>query len=60
MKLGLVTKLDKKNTATLKKIDDNVMLGSCDVNVFFSNLWLIWSNLEAEFRMYGLQNLHFL
>ena len=33
MKLGLVTKLDKKNKATLKKIDDNVMLGSCDINV---------------------------
>ena len=38
MKLGPVTKLDKRNTATSKKIDDDVMSANCDVNVF-SNLW---------------------
>ena len=35
MKLGLVTKLDKRNTATSKKFDDEVMSANCDVNVFF-------------------------
>ena len=35
MKLGLVTKLDKKNTATLKKINNDVMSVNCDVIVFF-------------------------
>ena len=36
MKLGLVTKLDKRNTATSKKFDDEVMSENCDVIVFFS------------------------
>ena len=31
MKLGPVTKLDKRNKKTSKKIDDNVMSKSCDV-----------------------------
>ena len=35
MKLGLVTKLDKINTVTLKKIDDDVKSVNCDVIVFF-------------------------
>ena len=35
MKLGPVTKLDKRNTATLKKFDDDIMSGNCDVSVFF-------------------------
>ena len=35
MKLGLVTKLDKKNTATSKKFDDDVISRNCDVLVFF-------------------------
>ena len=30
-----VTKLDKKNTATLKTIDDDVMSANCEVIVFF-------------------------
>ena len=33
MKLGPVTILDKENTRTLKKIDDNVMPENCDVIV---------------------------
>ena len=36
MKLGLVTKLDKRNTSTSKKFDDNVILVSCDFIVIFS------------------------
>ena len=35
MKLGPVTKPDKKNKATLKKIEDNVISRSCDVVVIF-------------------------
>ena len=35
MKLGPVTKLDKRNTATSKKIDDNVMSANCDAIVIF-------------------------
>ena len=35
MKLGAVTKLDKRNTSTLKKFDDYVMLTNCDVVVIF-------------------------
>ena len=35
MKLGPVTKLDKRNIATSKKIDDDVMPESCDINVIF-------------------------
>ena len=36
MKLGPVTKLDKRNTSTSKKFVDNVMSANCDVIVFFS------------------------
>ena len=35
MKLGPVTKRDKRNKATSKKIDDDVMSASCDVIVIF-------------------------
>ena len=35
MKLGPVTKLNKRNTTTLKKMEDGVMLTNCDVVVFF-------------------------
>ena len=36
MKLGPVTKLDRRNKTALKKIDNDVMLGNCDVIVIFS------------------------
>ena len=45
MKLGPVTKLNKKNRATSKKIDDDVMLASYDVIVIFvisGQLRAIW------------------
>ena len=35
MKLGPETKLDKRNTATLRKFNDNVMSTNCDVIFFF-------------------------
>ena len=35
MKLGLVTKPDKRNMAMPKKIDDDVMSADCDAIVFF-------------------------
>ena len=35
MKLGPVTKLDKRNKTTSKKFDDNVMSENCDVIVIF-------------------------
>ena len=33
MKLGPVTKPDKRNKTTSEKFDDDVMLGNCDVVV---------------------------
>ena len=36
MKLGQVTKLDKRNKTRLKKFDDDVMSGNCDVIAIFS------------------------
>ena len=35
MELGPVPKLDRRNTKTLDKFDDDVMSGSCDGIVFF-------------------------
>ena len=35
MKLGPIIKLEGKNTATSKKIDDDVMSANCDIIVFF-------------------------
>ena len=35
MKLGPVNKLDKRNKATSKKFDDDVMSAICDVIVIF-------------------------
>ena len=54
MELGPVPKLDRKNTKTSDKFDDDVISGSCDVIVFFPDLWSIWSNPEAGFLTHGL------
>ena len=54
MKLGQVTKLDKKNKTLSKKFDDDVMSQNCDVIAIFLNLPPIWSNLEAGFRTHSL------
>ena len=45
MKLGPVTKIDKKRKTTSKNFDDDVMSGSCDVIVIFpiySQFGAIW------------------
>ena len=45
MKLGLVTKLDKRNQTTSKKFDDHVMSEHCDVIAIFpiyGQLGAIW------------------
>ena len=54
MKPGPITKLDKKNKATFKKIDLYILPRNCDIIVFFSNLWPISSNPEAGYRMHSL------
>ena len=54
MKLWPVTKIDKRNKTTLKKFDDDVISENYDVITIFSNLQLIWSNLEAGIRMHSL------
>ena len=35
MKIGQVTKIDKRNKTTSKNIDDNVMSKNCDVIAIF-------------------------
>ena len=35
MRLGLVTKRDKKNKTTSKKSDDDSMMGNCNIIVIF-------------------------
>ena len=44
MKLGPVTKLDKRNTATSRKLDDDVLPANNDVIVTFKNM----ANLEQS------------
>ena len=51
MKLGSVTKLNKRNKTTSKQFDNDVMLENCDFTDIFSNLQPIWSNSEAGFWM---------
>ena len=51
MKLGPVTKLDKRNKTTSKKFDDNVMSENCDVIVIFP---IFPSYPQAGFRMHSL------
>ena len=53
MKLRPVTELDKRNKKASKKLTMN----SCRKIVAllsFPDLWPIWSNPEAGFRMHGL------
>ena len=50
MKLGPITKLDKRNTAPSKNIDDYVMSANCDVITFFrfmTNLQLSGSRIPG-------------
>ena len=46
MKLGQVTKRDKRNKTTSKKFDDDVMSGNCDVIAFF----LIYAQFGAVWK----------
>ena len=54
MKLGPVTKLDKRNKTISKKIDHDVMSQNCDVIVIFFNLLPIWRNPKSRFWMLSL------
>ena len=54
MKLGPVTKFDKKNKTTSEKNNEDIILANCDVIIIFPNLWPIWSHLEAGFRKHSL------
>ena len=46
------------DTAPSKKIDNDVMLANCEI-IIIVPVYAIQSNPEAQFRMDGLQNLHF-
>ena len=41
IKLGPVTKINKKNKATSKKFDADVMSENCDFIVIFTDFWPI-------------------
>ena len=45
MKLGPVTKLDKRNKTTSKKLDDDIMPANCDV----IDIFLIYGQFGANF-----------
>ena len=51
MKLGPITKLDKRNLSTFKKFYDDFMWVCCDVTVtFYFMTNLEQSNLDAGFK----------
>ena len=52
MKLGPVTKFDKRNTATLENFDDDVMSVNCDE--IFPIFGQFRVGLEARFWTHGL------
>ena len=54
MKPRLVTKLDKTNTTTSNKFDDDLMSANCDAIVFFSIYGQICSYPEAGLWTHGL------
>ena len=47
MNFGPVNKLDKKNTATLKKFIDDVMSANCDV-IIFSTVLPLFSQVKLH------------
>ena len=49
MKVGPVTKHEKKNTVMSKKFNDYITLANCDVMIFFPIFWTVWSHPEARF-----------
>ena len=54
MKLGPVTKLDKRNKTKSKKFDHDVMPQNCDVIAIFFNLLPISRNPKSRFWMLSL------
>ena len=50
MKLGLVTKLDKRHKATLKKFDNDVMSENCNVIVIFPNFGQFGATWKLDSR----------
>ena len=53
MKLGPETKLDKRNTATSKTFDNDVMLGNCNVSVFliYGQFGAIWKPIPEAWSV---------
>ena len=49
MKLGQITKLDKKNKATSKNFDSDIMSANCDVILIFT----IYDQFEAIRKLYS-------
>ena len=49
MKLGLVTRLDKRDKTMSKKFDDDVTSRDCNTIAIYFNLKQIWSNPEPGF-----------
>ena len=52
MRVGPVTKTDKRNRARSKRSDDDIMSVNCDV-IFLSYLWSIFNHPEAGFPLRG-------
>ena len=59
MRLGPVTKLDKRNKTTSKRFDVDVMSENCDAIVIISDFGPIWRSPEARFRTQNLKKLCF-
>ena len=51
MKLGAVTKPNKRNKTTSEKFDDDVMPANCEVIVIFL---ISWSKTEAGLQTHSL------
>ena len=59
MRLGLVTKLDKRNMATSKNFDDDVMPATRHVIVFFPICGQFEAIRKPDFERMVYKNLHF-
>ena len=51
MQLGLVTKIKKHGN--VKRLHEDVVSANCNIIIFFSDLWSIYSNTEAGFRTHA-------
>ena len=52
MKLGPVTKCDKRNKTKSKEFDDDIMLANCDAIVFFQFMAILvqsWNHIADAF-----------